>query len=112
MKWDIYEEPHKLFCDDDSEVAVDSFTDFIEFLLLLKEDELVIGVGAGLEFFDDGGTAVFDYHVFEAQDGGEDGLFEDVVFGSYHYAMTLPVVEFVLSAEEVGRQHCHVLVFA
>ena len=40
------EESHKLFCDYNSEVSIDSGADFVEFFLLLKEDELVVGVGA------------------------------------------------------------------
>ena len=43
--------------------------------LFLKKDELIVGVGAGLQLLDEGSAAVFDNHVFEAQYGHEDGLF-------------------------------------
>ena len=56
----------RLFRDDNSEVAVDAGADFVEVFLLLKEGELLVGVGARLQFLDDSGAAVFDDHVFEA----------------------------------------------
>ena len=111
MKWDIYEEPHKLFCDNDSEVAVDAVADVVEVFLLLKKDELIVGIGAGLQLLDEGGAAVFDYHVFETKDRHEDGLFEDVVLGLDHYAMAAPVIEAVLCTKEVGGETCDVVVF-
>ena len=77
----------------------------------MEEDELVVGVGGFLELFDEGGTAVFDYHVFEAENGGEDGFFEDIVFGFDYDAVTTPVVELVLGAKEIGGEDGDILVF-
>ena len=36
----------KLFCDYDSEVAVDAVADVVEVFLFFEEDELIVGVGA------------------------------------------------------------------